>query len=83
MRVLSSSQVVARDHTLILGWNESTTRLICQLAFLRRIHKKQNETVRQRLFPWLRIAPPTKVAEATIVVLNNQVFFKSWQRQRV
>ena len=64
-------QVATSGHTLILGWNQSTTRLICQLAFLRRVFKKQNETLARRLFPWMRVLPSTLVAAAPIVVLND------------
>ena len=30
------TRVVERGHTVVLGWNESTPRLVVQIAFLRR-----------------------------------------------
>ena len=30
------SKIAESGHTLILGWNESTVRVVCQIAFLRR-----------------------------------------------
>jgi hypothetical protein len=62
----------ARGHTLVLGWNESTPRLICQMAFLRRAWKIQNETWRRRACPWLRVPPSTPVAASRIVVMCDQ-----------
>jgi len=66
-----TTKVALSGHTLILGWNQSSTRVICQLAFLRRIYLKQNEsTLARRLFPWLRVRPSTLVARAPIVIMN-------------
>jgi len=64
--------VVESGHTLVLGWNEATARVICQCAFLRRVFQKLNETPTRRLFPWTRAIPSTPVANAPIVVMNNQ-----------
>merc|ERR1719305_642568 len=38
------SKIADEGHTVILGWNESTARVVCQIAFLRRAWLKQNET---------------------------------------
>lgn len=64
-----SSKVVESEHTLILGWNEATPRVICQIAFLRRTWQILNERWDRRLFPWLRVPPSTPVAAAPVVVL--------------
>ena len=53
------------------GWNESTLRVLCQIAFLRRVYFKQNETVIRRMFPWYRVPPSSPVAHSTVVVMNN------------
>mmetsp|Transcript_13606 Transcript_13606/g.27862 ORF Transcript_13606/g.27862 Transcript_13606/m.27862 type:complete len:1028 (-) Transcript_13606:78-3161(-) len=66
-----SSKVVEEGHTLILGWNESTTRVVCQIAFLRRIYLMQNETWARRLFPWTRVHPSSPVSAAPVVIMNN------------
>jgi len=65
------TKVVENGHTLILGWNASTVRVVCQIAFLRRQWKRQNETCLRRWFPWLRVAPSTPVAKYAVVVLAN------------
>ena len=38
-----STNVFENGHTLILGWNESTARVIIQIAYLRDQHQKDNE----------------------------------------
>ena len=38
------TKVAETGHTLILGWDESTPRLVKQIAFLRRAWQQQNET---------------------------------------
>jgi hypothetical protein len=65
------SKIAASGHTLILGWNESTVRVVCQIAFLRRAFQKQNETWTRKLFRWKRAAPSTPVAANTIVIICN------------
>lgn len=65
------TKVACSDHTLILGWNESTVRCACQLAFLRRAYQRNNETCRRRLFPWTRSAPSTPAAAGKIVIMCN------------
>lgn len=65
------SNVTESGHTLILGWNETTVRVVCQLALLRQAFQKQNETCVRRIFFWSRVAPSTPVAQAPIVLLNN------------
>lgn len=67
------SKVATSGHTLILGWNEATMRVVCQIAFLRRAAKMQNETCIRRLFPWTRVAPSTPVAASSIVVMCNNM----------
>jgi len=66
-----SSKVVLQNHTLILGWNEATTRTLCQIAFLRRVFMAQNETLPRRLLPFLRVKPSTPVACNPVVVMND------------
>jgi hypothetical protein len=66
-----SSKVCEKGHTLILGWNEATPRVIRQIAFLRRTWMKQNERWDRRLFPWLRVPPSTPVAEKPVVILYD------------
>ena len=67
-----TSKIAAANHTLILGWNESTVRVVCQIALLRRSFKMQNETWVRWLCPWLRVAPSTPVAASPIVVVSNK-----------
>ena len=71
MLALSSgrSKVVEKGHTLILGWNESTPRLVCQIAFLRRAWRVQNERWDRRWFPWRRVPPSTPVAKARVIIM--------------
>ena len=38
-----SSRVLEDKHTLILGWNESTARVVAQICFLRRVETMSNE----------------------------------------
>lgn len=65
------TKVVEKKHTLILGWNESTVRLICQIAFLRRQERKQNETWTRRIFWWTQESPSTQVATSPVVIMCN------------
>jgi hypothetical protein len=67
------SKVVEENHTLILGWNESTPRLVCQVAFLRRVFRVQNETLVRQLFPWLRVLPSSPVALNSVVIMANNI----------
>ena len=71
--VEGKTKVVERGHTLILGWNESTIRIVCQIAFLRRGFLKQNETVLRTLFPWLRAIPSSPVAKAPVIVMADNL----------
>ncbi|CAE8612994.1 unnamed protein product [Polarella glacialis] len=66
------SKVSLSNHTLILGWNETTVRVACQMALLRRQWRQQNETWVRTLFPWMRVKPSTPVAEAPIVILTDR-----------
>lgn len=76
-----SSKVVEEGHTLILGWNEASTRATCQIAFLRQVLRMQNESWIRRLLPWTRIKPSTPVAFAPIVILTS--IDKSVLEQRI
>jgi len=67
------SKVAVSGHTLVLGWNEATLRVVCQLAFLRRAALIQNETCMRRLLPCTRVAPSTPVACAPIVLMCNHM----------
>ncbi|CAE8681956.1 unnamed protein product [Polarella glacialis] len=66
------SKVPLSNHTLILGWNETTVRVVCQMALLRRQLRQQNETWVRTLFPWTRVKPSTPVAQAPVVILTNR-----------
>jgi len=66
-----SSKVVETNHCVILGWNESTCRVICQIAFLRRIFMMQNESWERKLLPWRRVKPSSPLACCVVVVMNN------------
>jgi hypothetical protein len=59
-----ATKVACSGHTLILGWNESTIRVVCQIAFLRRAFLMQNETWGRYLFRWTRVKPSSPVARA-------------------
>ena len=52
--------------------NESTVRVVCQIAFLRRQWRMQNETLLRRLFPFLRTKPTTPVAKHPVVILCSK-----------
>jgi hypothetical protein len=67
------TKVVERGHTLILGWNESTIRIVCQIAFLRRGFLKQNETWARFFFWWLRVQPSSPVARAPVIVMADNL----------
>ena len=65
------TKVAEKNHTLILGWNESTVRVVCQIAFLRRAWRIQNERWDRKYFPWNRVPPSSPVAKYPIVVMSN------------
>ena len=67
--VTGRSKVSETGHTLVLGWNESTPRLVAQIAFVRRAWLVENETLARRLCWWLRVAPSTPVAAAPVVLM--------------
>ena len=50
------TKVAEKGHTLIMGWNESTPRLICQICFLRQAWRRQT---RRGLLP----SPPRLLEE--------------------
>jgi len=72
------SKVTDHGHTLILGWNEATLRLIAQIGFCRRQWLMMNE---EWIYPWLpiqkgtfsfsRVLASTPVACNKIVILAN------------
>ena len=66
-----ASRVVEKNHTLILGWNESTARAVCQLSYLRRVYRIQNERWDRVLFPWRRVKPSSPVSCAPIIILHD------------
>lgn len=66
------TKVVASGHTLILGWNEATIRVVCQIAFLRRQYQMMNEVWHRKWFPWRRLPPSTPLAAAEIVILSDR-----------
>eukprot|EP00927_Polykrikos_kofoidii_P005443 TRINITY_DN12158_c0_g1_i2.p1 TRINITY_DN12158_c0_g1~~TRINITY_DN12158_c0_g1_i2.p1 ORF type:complete len:774 (+),score=81.57 TRINITY_DN12158_c0_g1_i2:50-2371(+) len=65
------SKVACSGHTLILGWNETTVRCVCQIAFLRRAYFRQNATCRRRCCPWTRVPPSSPIACGKIVLMCN------------
>lgn len=65
------SKIPSRGHVLILGWNEATVRLVCQLAFLREQLRKTNSTFLRRIFFFMRVKGATPIASAKIVVACN------------
>ena len=77
------TRVLEEDHTLILGWNEATARVIVQTGFLRRQYAKQNENKVPLLatFPLLKVlyrplglleAPSSTMVANDIVLLSNK-----------
>ena len=66
-----SSKVVEDGHTLILGWNQATTRVVCQIAFLRRVFLMQNETWERKILWWRRAVPSSPVACSPVVIMNQ------------
>eukprot|EP00931_Biecheleriopsis_adriatica_P105744 TRINITY_DN8027_c0_g1_i1.p1 TRINITY_DN8027_c0_g1~~TRINITY_DN8027_c0_g1_i1.p1 ORF type:complete len:993 (-),score=174.92 TRINITY_DN8027_c0_g1_i1:97-3075(-) len=66
------TKVVTSGHTLILGWNEATLRVVCQIAFMRRQYQIMNESWDRYWFPWRRLPPSTPIASADIVILSNR-----------
>eukprot|EP00614_Pseudopedinella_elastica_P015233 CAMPEP_0172584816 /NCGR_PEP_ID=MMETSP1068-20121228/4394_1 /TAXON_ID=35684 /ORGANISM="Pseudopedinella elastica, Strain CCMP716" /LENGTH=802 /DNA_ID=CAMNT_0013379117 /DNA_START=74 /DNA_END=2482 /DNA_ORIENTATION=- len=73
MEELSSgtSKVIEDGHTLVLGWNEATTRVVCQIAFLRRVFLMQNETWERKVMWWRRVLPSSPVAARPVVIMNQ------------
>ena len=67
------SKVCVKDHTLILGWNESTVRAVCQIGFLRRAYMDENAGLMKKVFFWKRTKASTPVAIAPVVVLCNKL----------
>ena len=76
------TKVLEDNHTLILGWNEATPRVVVQTAFLRRQYQQLNESVRPELYylPLLRLIyeplgmlerPSSSMAANDIVILTN------------
>ena len=79
-----TTRVVEKDHTLILGFNEATPRVIVQCAFLRKQYQLVNEHKNPllKVLPFLRLLfeyfgvflekSTTSVAEKDIVILENK-----------
>jgi len=67
------SEVPEKNHTLVLGWNETTPRVICQIAFLRRAWRVQNESFGRKYCCLCvrRVEPSSPVARHKVVVLCN------------
>ena len=76
------TKILCAGHTLILGWNSATIRVVCQLAFIRRQFQQQNEGWLRTLFPWLRVQASTPCAFNQIVLLNNQ-FTKAEMHKKI
>ena len=73
MQALSegSTKVCEKGHTLLLGWNESTARVVCQIAFLRRGYGMQIKG-RKYFGKALRVLPSSPVVAAPVVVLSSK-----------
>lgn len=73
MKALSegSTKVAEEGHTLLLGWNESTSRVVCQLAFLRRGFAMQNKG-RKFFGKAFRVLPSSPVVVAPIVIMCDK-----------
>ena len=77
------TKVAETDHTLILGWNEATIRVVIQTSFLRRQYQELNESKFMGLtilIPWLNYLfkligllerPSTSMAANDIVIMTN------------
>ena len=70
-------------HTLILGWNEATARVVAQTSFLRKQYTQQNEKKYPILkwFPILKTAfdsfglleiPSSTMVKSDIVILSRR-----------
>jgi hypothetical protein len=57
---------------MVLHRNESTVRVVTQIAFLRRQWRMQNETFWRKTFPFSRTKPTTPVAKYPVVLLCNK-----------
>ena len=68
-------------HTLILGWNEATLRVVVQICFLRRKYQQTNERRFLHVFPfaWVKRfkflleTPSTSLAVSNVVLMTNQL----------
>jgi hypothetical protein len=66
------SQVVEKGHTLILGWNAATPRVVTEIAYLRSAWQNQNDAVwYRRWFSWAHLPPSSPLVHAPIVILSN------------
>jgi hypothetical protein len=68
-----TTKVVEKGHTVILGWNDSTIRVLVQIAHLRSVYQRQNNSWKCFFFPWLKTVPSSPVVSSTVVVLNDTV----------
>ena len=62
-----TTKVVEKGHTLVLGWNEASPRVLCQISFLRAVFQQLNEGWTKKLFPWTRTKPSSPIVTAPIV----------------
>jgi len=67
------TNAVLSDHTLILGWNETTARCVVQIARLRNLFREQNKPLKKKFLWWTRCPPSTPVAVAPIVIFADTV----------
>ena len=65
------SKIAESGHTLILGWNESTVRVVTEVAWLRKTWRDQNSTWTRRMFPWTRVPSSTPVDVSRVVVVTE------------
>lgn len=66
------TKVIAKNHTLLLGWNESTLRLLVQIATTRMDHQRNHK------WAWLFFWQKRKTAAnklctgSTVIMANNK-----------
>lgn len=65
------TKVVTAGHTLVLGTNEASPRLVAQIAHMRRAQMQANSGWSQRYLRLGRNPPSTAVAVAPVVVLTS------------
>ena len=79
-----TTRAAEKAHTLLLGWNQSTLRVVTQIAFLRRGYRASNRTFFRRVFYWLRVPPSSPIAKGRVVIMaNNPGLTRAIMEQRI